>query len=222
VSRILRTLAALAVLAAPLAALAAGDGPGQAAKQATNWTAITMFAIFVMGTLWITKWAARAPLGGRLLHRRRRHHRLPERPGHRRRLHVGASFLGISAAVMATGYDGLIYSIGFLVGWPVITFLMAERLRNLGKFTFADVAGYRFKQTPIRAFAASGTLVVVAFYLIAQMVGRGPADQAAVRPRLLDRRGPGRRPDDGLRAVRRHDRPPPGCRSSRPACCWPA
>jgi cation/acetate symporter len=84
-----------------------------------------------------------------------------------------ASFLGISAAVMATGYDGLIYSIGFLVGWPVITFLMAERLRNLGKFTFADVAGYRFQPGPIRAFAASGTLVVVAFYLIAQMVGAG-------------------------------------------------
>jgi cation/acetate symporter len=60
-----------------------------------------------------------------------------------------------------------------LVGWPVITFLLAERLRNLGKFTFADVAGYRFKQAPIRAFAASGTLVVVAFYLIAQMVGAG-------------------------------------------------
>jgi cation/acetate symporter len=74
---------------------------------------------------------------------------------------------------MATGYDGLIYSIGFLVGWPIITFLMAERLRNLGKFTFADVAGYRFQQGPIRAFAASGTLVVVAFYLIAQMVGAG-------------------------------------------------
>jgi len=84
-----------------------------------------------------------------------------------------ASFLGISAAVMASGYDGLIYSIGFLVGWPVLTFLMAERLRNLGKFTFADVAGYRFQQAPIRAFAASGTLVVVAFYLIAQMVGAG-------------------------------------------------
>ncbi|HRP29121.1 MAG TPA: cation acetate symporter, partial [Burkholderiaceae bacterium] len=71
------------------------------------------------------------------------------------------------------GYDGLIYSIGFLVGWPVLTFLMAERLRNLGKFTFADVAAFRFEQTPIRIFAASGTLVVVAFYLIAQMVGAG-------------------------------------------------
>jgi cation/acetate symporter len=74
---------------------------------------------------------------------------------------------------MASGFDGLIYSIGFLVGWPILTFLMAERLRNLGKFTFADVAAYRFKQTPIRSFAASGTLVVVAFYLIAQMVGAG-------------------------------------------------
>ncbi|MFH5256230.1 cation acetate symporter, partial [Burkholderia semiarida] len=84
-----------------------------------------------------------------------------------------ASFLGISASVMASGYDGLIYSIGFLVGWPILTFLLAERLRNLGKFTFADVAGYRFSQTPVRAFAASGTLVVVAFYLIAQMVGAG-------------------------------------------------
>jgi len=84
-----------------------------------------------------------------------------------------ASFLGISAAVMASGFDGLIYSIGFLVGWPVITFLMAERLRNLGKFTFADVAAFRFEQKPIRIFAASGTLVVVAFYLIAQMVGAG-------------------------------------------------
>ena len=84
-----------------------------------------------------------------------------------------ASFLGISAAVFSNGYDGLIYSIGFLVGWPVIMFLMAERLRNLGKFTFADVAAYRFQAKPIRALAASGTLVVVAFYLIAQMVGAG-------------------------------------------------
>jgi cation/acetate symporter len=79
----------------------------------------------------------------------------------------------MSAAVYLHGYDGLIYSIGFLVGWPVLTFLMAERLRNLGRFTFADVAAYRFSQTPIRIFAASGTLVVVAFYLIAQMVGAG-------------------------------------------------
>ena len=155
-------------------ALAAGGDVGQASKQATNWTAIAMFGAFVILTLWITKWAASRTrsaadfytAGGGIT-------------GFQNGLAIAgdymsaASFLGISAAVMATGYDGLIYSIGFLVGWPVITFLMAERLRNLGKFTFADVAGYRFQQTPIRAFAASGTLVVVAFYLIAQMVGAG-------------------------------------------------
>ena len=75
--------------------------------------------------------------------------------------------------VYEKGYDGLIYSMGFLVGWPIILFLVAERLRNLGKYTFADVASYRLKQTPVRCFAALGTLVVVAVYLIAQMVGAG-------------------------------------------------
>ena len=156
------------------AALAAGGDLGQAEKQATNWTAILMFGVFVLGTLYITKWAASKTksaadfytAGGGIT-------------GFQNGLAIAgdymsaASFLGISAAVMMNGYDGLIYSIGFLVGWPIITFLMAERLRNLGKFTFADVAAYRFAQTPIRAFAASGTLVVVAFYLIAQMVGAG-------------------------------------------------
>ena len=156
------------------AALAAGGDLGQVAKQPTNWVAISMFGGFVVATLFITKWAAARTKsaadfytgGGSIT-------------GFQNGLAIAgdymsaASFLGISAAVMISGYDGLIYSIGFLVGWPVITFLMAERLRNLGKFTFADVAGYRFQQTPIRVFAASGTLVVVAFYLIAQMVGAG-------------------------------------------------
>jgi cation/acetate symporter len=169
-----RTLFALLALAAGGTAIAAGADLGQTAKQATNWTAIGMFSVFVIATLWITKWAAGRTrsaadfytAGGGIT-------------GFQNGLAIAgdymsaASFLGISAAVMASGFDGLIYSIGFLVGWPIITFLMAERLRNLGKFTFADVAGYRFKQTPIRAFAASGTLVVVAFYLIAQMVGAG-------------------------------------------------
>ena len=155
-------------------ALAAGGDIGNVNKQATNWIAIIMFGVFVAATLWITKWASGRTksaadfytAGGGIT-------------GFQNGLAIAgdymsaASFLGISAMVMATGYDGIIYSIGFLVGWPVITFLMAERLRNLGKFTFADVAGYRFQQTPIRAFAASGTLVVVAFYLIAQMVGAG-------------------------------------------------
>jgi cation/acetate symporter len=84
-----------------------------------------------------------------------------------------ASFLGISALVFGLGYYGLIYSIGFLVGWPIIMFLMAEPLKNLGRFTFADVVSYRLEATPIRALAAIGTLVTVAFYLIAQMVGAG-------------------------------------------------
>ncbi len=167
-------LIALTALLASAVAQAAGADLGQVEKQATNWVAIGMFGTFVVATLFITKWAAGRTKsaadfytgGGGIT-------------GFQNGLAIAgdymsaASFLGISAAVMASGYDGLIYSIGFLVGWPVITFLMAERLRNLGKFTFADVAGYRFQQTPIRVFAASGTLVVVAFYLIAQMVGAG-------------------------------------------------
>ena len=155
-------------------AFAAGGDVGQTAMQQTNWTAIILFVTFVVATLGITKWAAARTrsaaqfytAGGSIT-------------GFQNGLAIAgdymsaASFLGITAAVMANGYDGLIYSIGFLVGWPIITFLMAERLRNLGKFTFADVAGYRFQPGPIRAFAATGTLVVVAFYLIAQMVGAG-------------------------------------------------
>jgi cation/acetate symporter len=171
-TRQLLTLGALAGVS--FAAWSAGADLGQAVKQATNWTAIGMFGVFVVFTLFITKWAASRTksaadfytAGGGIT-------------GFQNGLAIAgdymsaASFLGISAAVMASGFDGLIYSIGFLVGWPVITFLMAERLRNLGKFTFADVAAFRFDQTPVRVFAASGTLVVVAFYLIAQMVGAG-------------------------------------------------
>jgi cation/acetate symporter len=84
-----------------------------------------------------------------------------------------ASFLGISGLVFASGFDGLIYSIGFLVGWPVILFLLAERLRNLGKYTFTDAVSFRLQPVPIRSLAACGTLAVVILYLIAQMVGAG-------------------------------------------------
>jgi len=155
-------------------AKAAGDELGPLNPSGPKWTAIFMFSVFVLATLWITKWAAQKTKsaadfytgGGGIT-------------GFQNGLAIAgdfmsaASFLGISAAVMVTGFDGLIYSVGFLVGWPILTFLMAERLRNLGKFTFADVAAYRFKQAPVRLFAASGTLVVVVFYLIAQMVGAG-------------------------------------------------
>lgn len=171
---LLRSGAVLALTAMAGTALAAGGDIGQTVRQPTNWTAITMFAAFVLATLGITKWAAARTksasdfytAGGGIT-------------GFQNGLAIAgdymsaASFLGITAAVMTNGYDGLIYALGFLVGWPILTFLMAERLRNLGRFTFADVAGYRFQQKPIRMFAASGTLVVVLFYLIAQMVGAG-------------------------------------------------
>ncbi|MCC6545590.1 cation/acetate symporter ActP [Candidatus Sumerlaeota bacterium] len=84
-----------------------------------------------------------------------------------------ASFLGIVGMVAKSGFDGLIYSIGFLVGWPVVMFLIAEPLRNLGKYTFADVVALRLRQRPVRAAATVGTLSVIVFYLIAQMVGAG-------------------------------------------------
>ena len=143
-------------------------------KQETNWVAIGMFVAFVILTLGITKWAAAQTksaaqfysAGGGIT-------------GFQNGLAIAgdymsaASFLGISGLVYLSGYDGLIYSVGFLVGWPIVTFLIAEPLRNLGKFTFADVASFRFGQTPIRILAACGTLVTVAFYLIAQMVGAG-------------------------------------------------
>ena len=84
-----------------------------------------------------------------------------------------ASFLGIAGLVALTGFDGLIYSIGFLVGWPIVLFLIAEPLRNLGRYTFADTVAFRMRQAPVRLAAAVGTLSVATFYLIAQMVGAG-------------------------------------------------
>jgi cation/acetate symporter len=165
----------VALLAAILPGLSwAGDVIGETQKQPINWTAIGMFVLFVGITLWITKRAAARTrsaadyytAGGGIT-------------GFQNGLAIGgdymsaASFLGISAAVMMFGFDGLIYAIGFQVGWPLVTFLLAEKLRNLGKFTFTDVVAYRLQQVPVRIFAASGTLVVVLFYLVAQMVGGG-------------------------------------------------
>ena len=147
---------------------------GEVKKQPLNISAIVMFLIFVGFTLGITVWASKQnkstkdyyTAGGGI-------------SGFQNGLAIAgdymsaASFLGISAMVFTTGYDGLIYSTGFLVGWPIVLFLVAERLRNLGKFTFSDVAAYRLEQTPVRLFAASGSILVVIFYLIAQMVGAG-------------------------------------------------
>ncbi len=166
---------ALAGLLSLATGAAYAAGPIEAgAIQPVDWNAILIFLAFVVVTLGITYWAAQRTrttkdfyaAGGGIT-------------GFQNGLAIAgdymsaASFLGITALVYTSGYYGLIYSIGFLVGWPFIMFLMAEPLRNLGRFTFADVASYRLKATPIRAMAATGTLVTVAFYLIAQMVGAG-------------------------------------------------
>ena len=84
-----------------------------------------------------------------------------------------ASFLGITGLVAKSGFDGLLYSTGFLVGWPLVLFLIAGALRAIGKYTFADVVAYRLRQTPVRIASAVGTIAVILFYLIAQMVGAG-------------------------------------------------
>ena len=140
----------------------------------TNYPAITMFFIFVFATLVITYWAAKRTksrshfyaAGGKITS-------LQNGLAIAGDYMSAASFLGISGLIYLSGYDGLIYSIGFLVGWPIILFLLAERLRNLGDYTFADAASHRLDQTQIRCLAASGSLVTVALYLIAQMVGAG-------------------------------------------------
>ncbi|NLO18227.1 MAG: cation acetate symporter [Arcobacter butzleri] len=158
----------LALMALLATALFADD------SRDMNVAAIVMFMIFVAATLGITYWAASRTktakdfytAGGGIT-------------GFQNGLAIAgdymsaASFLGISGLVYMKGYDGLIYSIGFLVGWPIVLFMIAEQLRNLGKYTFSDVASYRLGQKEIRSLAATGSLVVVALYLIAQMVGAG-------------------------------------------------
>jgi cation/acetate symporter len=84
-----------------------------------------------------------------------------------------ASFLGIAGLVALSGYDGMIYATGWLVGWPALMFLIAEPLRNLGKFTFADVVAFRLQQAPVRVASAVGGILTLLFYTIAQMVGAG-------------------------------------------------
>ncbi len=153
---------------------AAGDATFEATKRELNIPAIVMFFIFIVGTLGITYWAAKKTksasdfytAGGGI-------------SGFQNGLAIAgdymsaAAFLGVSGLIYLKGYDGVIYAVSFLVGWPIILFFMAEKLRNLGKFTFADIAAYRLGQKEIRTLAAFGSLSVVILYLIAQMVGAG-------------------------------------------------
>lgn len=139
-----------------------------------NTTAVIVFFTFVLVTLGITHWASRHmkttkdaySAGGQIT-------------AFQNGLAItgdyvsAASFLGISGLVYLSGFDGLIYAIGFLVGWPLVMALIAEPLRNLGKYNFSDVASYRFDPQSIRLMAAFGSLATVFCYLIAQMVGAG-------------------------------------------------
>jgi cation/acetate symporter len=158
-------------------AAVAAIAPVVAAAQAeppVNWHAVVMFLIFVAVTLVITYWAATHTktatdfyAAGRGI------------TGLQNGMAIAgdymsaASFLGIAALVYMNGFYGLIFSVGWLVGWPIILFLIAERLRNLGKYTYGDVVSFRLSQGPVRTMAAIGTLIVVIWYLIGQAVGAG-------------------------------------------------
>ncbi|MDR6117173.1 cation/acetate symporter [Aeromicrobium sp. SORGH_AS981] len=147
-----------------------------AASASGNHQALTatLFVLVVLLTVGITFWASRNTktaadyyAGGRSF------------SGFQNGFAIGgdymsaASFLGISGAIALSGYDGFLYSIGFLVAWLVALLLIAELLRNSGRFTMADQLAYRMRQTPVRTAAATSTIVVSIFYLLAQMVGAG-------------------------------------------------
>lgn len=159
---------------AALAASPAVAASGLAAGDGASTVAIALFLLFVGATLAITWWAARRTrttkdfyaAGGNIT-------------GFQNGLAIAgdfmsaASFLGVSALVFTFGFDGLLYAVGGLCGWPLVLFLLAERLKNLGKYTFADAVSLRLEIVPIRCLAACGSLVAVVLYLIGQMVGAG-------------------------------------------------
>ncbi|WFP16976.1 solute symporter family protein [Citricoccus muralis] len=161
-----------------LTTLASGQLLAQEETLSTHvgnpWANIGIFLVFVCITLWLvlrasknTKTAADFYAGGRSF------------SGTQNGVAIAgdylsaASFLGIVGAIAIYGYDGFLYSIGFLVAWLVALLAVAEMLRNTGKFTMADVLSFRLKQRPVRIAAAASTLAVCVFYLLAQMAGAG-------------------------------------------------
>jgi cation/acetate symporter len=172
---IARFLLAAIIAAFPLAASAQTNA---AAVAGRNWIAIGMFLLIVAVTLVIT-WRSAGSTKSKADFYTAGHAITPAQNG----LAIAgdflsaAAFLGISALVYANGFDGLLYALGFLTGWPIVLFMMSERMRNLGSYTFSDAAAFRLDRTPIRLVAATGSLVVVLFYLIAQMIGAGKVIQ---------------------------------------------
>jgi cation/acetate symporter len=174
IRKIVPLLAALPVAGARAASVVTNGSVPAALNQTPNPIAIVMFLVFVIATLVITRWAARHN------HRVADHYAAGGKvTGAQNGWAIAgdymsaASLLGISSLVFSNGYDGLIYSIGFLASWPIILALIAEPLRNLGRFTFADVVSYRLKQRPMRIFSAISSLVIVLLYLVSQMIGAG-------------------------------------------------
>src|SRR5262245_65723720 len=139
-----------------------------------NAIAITFFLVFILLSLGITVWASRKT-------RTAEHFYTAGKSisAFQNGLALAgdymsaASFLGIAGLVALRGYDGMVYATGWLVGWPALMFLLAEPLRNLGKFTFADVVAFRLRQVPVRIASAVGGILTLLFYTIAQMVGAG-------------------------------------------------
>ncbi|MFZ4536365.1 cation acetate symporter [Propionivibrio sp.] len=147
---------------------------GALEKLPTNWHAIIMFCVFVALSMGITYWASSRTkstadfytAGGGIT-------------GRQNGLAIAgdymsaATLLGLTALVYGSGFDGYVYMLAFFAGWPIILFMMAERLRNLGRFTFSDITAFRLDEGKVRTMAAISSLTVVCFYLIAQMVGAG-------------------------------------------------
>ncbi|BEU25872.1 cation acetate symporter [Paraburkholderia sp. 22B1P] len=155
-------------------AIAAAEVLEKAQKQPLNTTAIVMFLAFVVATLGITYWAASKTksmkdfynAGGGI-------------SGFQNGLALAgdymsaAALLGVTSMIFFNGYDGMLYAVSFFVAWPLLMFLFAERIRNLGQVTIADIASFRLDQQRIRTLMAFGSLTVVCFYLVVQMVGAG-------------------------------------------------
>src|SRR5438309_8062345 len=136
--------------------------------------ALLMFLFFVGITLLITYWAARRTTGSTAFFAANR-----QITGWQNGVAVAgdymsaASFLGIAGLIAFNGYDGFMYSVGFLVAYLTVLLIVAEPLRNAGKYTMADVLAYRLSPRPVRSIASLSTLTVSTFYMIAQMVGAG-------------------------------------------------